>query len=363
MRTDQSLTGSKAPDQRSDRHHMEASPALLSGRLTRQTVSWVLIAIIVVSPGEAFSSNEPLILWALPVRLVILFGILGLLHTKRINPVTTGRLILVIGLLTMFVWAFVSQTPPDRVALEASAYGTILPIFALLVAPKPRRRWWALVVVGIVLVSAAVRLLPEDSAVLFQTFAILFVHSTAVLTPDTYASRAEVVGEMASYDVLTGLFNRRPMIARLGSWAGVDQRQPEATASVLMLDIDNFKLLNDTMGHDAGDRALQQVATSLTSAVRIDDVVCRWGGEEFLVLLPRTDEAAAVTVAESLRRAVTEGGITASVGVAEARSTETVTEWISRADHAMYQAKQCGRDQVCAASSLPVENPADEPVV
>lgn len=341
---------------------MDASSALLSGWLTRRTVSWLLIAIIVVSPGEALSSGNPLILWALPVREIILIGILVLLHTKRITPVTAGQMMLATGLLTMFVWAFVSQTPPDRVALEASAYGTILSIFALLVAPKPQRRWWALAVSGIVLLSAAVRLVPGDLAVLFQTFAILFVHSTAVLTLDLYASRAEVVGAMASFDALTGLFNRRPMIARLNSWVGVERRQTEATAAVLLLDIDNFKLLNDTMGHEAGDLALQQVAKSLSSAVRVDDVICRWGGEEFLVLLPRTDEADAITVAESLRQAVSENGITASVGVAEAQSTETVTEWVSRADHAMYEAKRRGRDQVCTASSLPVVNPADEPV-
>ncbi len=161
--------------------------------------------------------------------------------------------------------------------------------------------------------------------------------------------------EMLVYqDALTGLFNRRFMFAQLSALISGARRHGRPV-TVVMIDMDRFKALNDTHGHEAGDRALIAVATALRDRLRGEDYIGRLGGEEFLALLPDTGEAEAEAVAESLRRCVSqveiatpEGGcvsVTASVGWAT-WAGETPEELVRRADRALYAAKDAGRDLV-----------------
>ncbi len=161
--------------------------------------------------------------------------------------------------------------------------------------------------------------------------------------------------EMLVYqDALTGLYNRRFMLAQLGALTSGARRHGRPVTAV-MIDIDRFKALNDTHGHEVGDRALIAVATALRDRLRAEDYIGRLGGEEFLALLPDTGEAEAEAVAESLRRCVSqveiatpEGGcvsVTASVGWAT-WAGETPEELVRRADRALYAAKDAGRDLV-----------------
>jgi diguanylate cyclase (GGDEF)-like protein len=124
----------------------------------------------------------------------------------------------------------------------------------------------------------------------------------------------------------------------------------------LMVDVDNFKAVNDTHGHDVGDVVLKQTAHAIKSGVRAQDVVCRTGGDEFLVICPETDLAAAMICGERVRKAVADIRLTTgtlelkasvSVGVA-ARDSEIpdIDGLIKRADEGVYQAKQCGRNCV-----------------
>jgi diguanylate cyclase (GGDEF)-like protein len=134
---------------------------------------------------------------------------------------------------------------------------------------------------------------------------------------------------------------------------------------VAFCDLDHFKRLNDTHGHEAGDRALRCFARLIRGAVRDTDVVCRYGGEEFVVVFPDTDAAQAVPVMERLSRelenAVLAGEVpelTVSVGVADWTTAAEPTEAIRQADGAMFRAKQRGRDQIVRAQldrGLPVE--------
>jgi diguanylate cyclase (GGDEF)-like protein len=112
----------------------------------------------------------------------------------------------------------------------------------------------------------------------------------------------EDLENVARSDELTGLFNRRHLNEHLASVLAGARRHGFPT-SALMIDIDHFKRLNDTFGHQAGDVALQHVAAVLTAAVRTEDMLGRWGGEEFLVVLPDADVAEAVAIADRLRRA------------------------------------------------------------
>jgi two-component system cell cycle response regulator len=169
--------------------------------------------------------------------------------------------------------------------------------------------------------------------------------------------RAEAASEMSMTDALTGLLNRYGLQRALQRELS-EARRYARPLSCLLLDIDFFKSINDTHGHAAGDAALMQAARVLTESVRGSDVVCRYGGEEFLVLAPETDARGAHSLAEKIRLAVSsrlfgEGprafALTLSAGVAELRPGESGNDMIARADLALYQAKQRGRDRVEAA--------------
>jgi diguanylate cyclase (GGDEF)-like protein len=161
---------------------------------------------------------------------------------------------------------------------------------------------------------------------------------------------------LASTDTLTGLLNRRAFMERIDKARAVSDKQL-FPLSVLLLDVDHFKKVNDTLGHDAGDAVLQGVARVLSGMARKSDFVARWGGEEFVVALTSTAEAGARIAAERVRRAIAEakygipGGTehraTASVGLASAENAGwDLHELIGRADKAMYSAKHRGRNRV-----------------
>jgi two-component system cell cycle response regulator len=176
----------------------------------------------------------------------------------------------------------------------------------------------------------------------------------------------------ATTDMLTGLLNRRAFI----EWATRELRRAERyrdSLSVIILDVDHFKQVNDRYGHATGDHVLEFVGSMLPKAVRSCDVVARWGGEEFVLALPSTPLQGAVLVAERARRTLEEASVqagngstvpvTASFGVAQLNPGETIDQLIDRADRAMYAAKSGGRNRVETADSLPDPRPhASAPV-
>jgi diguanylate cyclase (GGDEF)-like protein len=154
--------------------------------------------------------------------------------------------------------------------------------------------------------------------------------------------------QLSQRDPLTQLYNRRFFVARVEEELARLQRGH--SMAVLMMDLDGFKHINDGQGHLAGDTLLKKIAHRVSSSMRVIDVVGRFGGDEFVMLLPDTDEEQATIVAERLVRTVREVGIeadparpvTASVGVAIPRSEDDVTVLLNRADEAAYAAKQEG---------------------
>jgi diguanylate cyclase (GGDEF)-like protein len=164
----------------------------------------------------------------------------------------------------------------------------------------------------------------------------------------------EALGEvqrLATHDDLTGLVNRRYMLARLTQEQYRFRRNRHAF-SVALLDLDHFKLINDARGHDGGDEVLCAFARAVSSSLRDSDLVARWGGEEFLLLLPDTTVAQARATIERLQRAVLAipalngEALTFSAGATDYRADEELTATIARADHAMYAAKVAGRDRM-----------------
>jgi diguanylate cyclase (GGDEF)-like protein len=160
----------------------------------------------------------------------------------------------------------------------------------------------------------------------------------------------------ASIDYLTGAYNRRKLLTFLKIECARVLRYGRSLA-LLMFDIDHFKSINDTHGHDVGDRVLCEIVRRAQACLRQSDVFARWGGEEFSVLVPESKIESAALLAEKLRIAVRQtpidiaGTVTASFGVVEYRNSESVDELIRRADQALYRAKSGGRDRVDAGDS------------
>lgn len=159
-------------------------------------------------------------------------------------------------------------------------------------------------------------------------------------------------------DALTELFNRRKLDQALQDEAERALRY-HTPLSLIILDIDHFKVINDTHGHQIGDQVLQAIARILCHKVRSVDIVGRWGGEEFLIICPDTTLEGAICLAESLRGLIEAFAFpigirnTSSFGVAEFCSGETVRDLVARTDAALYRAKACGRNRVEGNVGLP----------
>jgi len=211
---------------------------------------------------------------------------------------------------------------------------------------------------------------PEDAGVAQGAFASLLRYANlaipvlALALVSFYFRRASTLAEqrmesIAHTDPLTGLLNRRSMEQRLREAAQGFQRTGRSFC-VVMADVDHFKRINDVHGHEAGDRVLRAVAALLSDRLRVHDAVARWGGEEFLLLLPETDLEIARDVADRLRATAEarlreaagfDQSVTLTFGVAVFDRPMRVDACLKKADEALYAGKASGRNRV--VSTLP----------
>lgn len=171
------------------------------------------------------------------------------------------------------------------------------------------------------------------------------------------------VKQEATTDALTGLCNRRAFDARLKRTLAQVRAEPGASFSLLLIDVDHFKVFNDTHGHRVGDLVLRLVARLLADNVKGRDTVARYGGEEFAVILAGAELRAAAIVAQQICEALSNkhlvnkgttqrfGRVSVSIGVAQARPGETAAALLERADVALYEAKRTGRNRVCTEAA------------
>ncbi|SDW99151.1 diguanylate cyclase [Marinobacter mobilis] len=188
----------------------------------------------------------------------------------------------------------------------------------------------------------------------WQEFDINTVTPVAALLGSAL-SRKNLMDELtfqALHDRLTGLYNRGKTEDRLRQEIARSSRYGN-TFSLILFDVDHFKLVNDRFGHNAGDDVLVEVAAQLSNNIRVADFIGRWGGEEFLVILPETSLESGGEVAENLRMHVAQrtfpipdGGVTVSAGVSAYLPGDSIQDLVKRADAALYLAKEDGRNQV-----------------
>jgi diguanylate cyclase (GGDEF)-like protein/PAS domain S-box-containing protein len=212
----------------------------------------------------------------------------------------------------------------------------------------------------------------KDGSLLWEDIAIAPVYDEAgaithIVSVNSDITRRKAMEEelrqQAVTDSLTGLANRRRLMDSGAHEVQRAQRSYEPV-SLLVLDIDHFKQINDTLGHAAGDAVIRSIAQVCTTQVRSFDTAGRLGGEEFAVILPMTDASGAFELAERLRAAIAamtlewEGKpvrATVSIGVAQTdRDIPTFASLLGRADDALYQAKRAGRNCVRVASMMPI---------
>jgi diguanylate cyclase (GGDEF)-like protein len=213
------------------------------------------------------------------------------------------------------------------------------------------------------------RILPPDAPIVCEEFALArptrsvvrwVARQVQVPEPAQIVVCTDITAEVdltAAYerlavtDRLTGLANRRGA-EQVAKREIVRVRRFAAPLSFVMFDIDHFKSVNDTHGHGAGDQVLQKIARAIASQLRETDLAARWGGEEFMVVLPNTSLEAAHCCADRIRRAVgtltmpVGGPVTLSGGVAQLLPAEALNEVIARADAQLYRAKAAGRNRI-----------------
>lgn len=183
---------------------------------------------------------------------------------------------------------------------------------------------------------------------------ITHLHEALAEKLNKLESASETISRLARTDELTGLHNRRSFNESF-TLALSSARRHNHPLSLISIDLDNFKRINDTFGHSTGDLVLKEFSDLLKEMVRIEDIASRWGGEEFIILLPNTSRDAAVTLAERIRSIFENQAssakplsVTASFGVAQLQNGENEDDLIRRVDNALYEAKRQGRNRVVA---------------
>ena len=269
-----------------------------------------------------------------------------------------ARGISLVLLALIMLFALFDVTPRQmavNIAYALALFGTAFAAVAWLDGPyrQPVVEWAYAAMVVIVLLG-----------IYFVTMRVNNIRQRLKRQKNELTEALAQIQQLATHDELTGLPNRRHMLALLENELMRSQRDARPWM-VALLDIDFFKLVNDTHGHAAGDQVLQAFAASVREALRGNDVLARWGGEEFLLLLGDTQPSAALALLERVRQAVenhtvdVQGqkvGVTVSIGVAAYTPGKSVAQLLEQADQALYRAKSGGRN--CVMEAKPVRTAA-----
>ncbi|MEH6611733.1 MAG: diguanylate cyclase [Halioglobus sp.] len=303
--------------------------ARISPLLRAYQLSFVAIALVVVAvPGHQIhiQSLGYWQLWILPALVLA-----PLLMLQKLRQGHSEAKTLIVGLL-IFVAACVNDLLIDFVGAETSRlvpYGFVAIVLAMSISLANR-----------------------------FTTSISELETEVAERTSALSAANKSLAEAAKIDPLTGLYNRRGFIEEAETEIKRVFRNGRGF-SVILSDVDNFKKFNDQYGHACGDHALMRVSDILRDRLRDVDRAARWGGEEFIILLPETDSEGATALAEKLRASIADNlfefqsirqRITMTFGVAEHRAGETLEACIARADKALYEGKESGRNKVTLGS-------------
>ena len=346
---------------------------------TKRRAYQLAVALITVVVAFNFATREPgdvVLTYVYPSGAVLLLAALPLVRSRRVplraiewGLLAVGASVVLVGLVDLL---FVAEPFADQLlGLTGAQYWALnlLMLFGFVLFDRQLGLRFGVLVLGVSLLLALVALGLQHAAGalttqmvvylvrvhVFMAILLVVVYLVAGLREQLHRAieRAELLRSRALTDPLTGLANRYSAEERLQAEASEAVRRARPL-SVAMLDIDHFKRVNDELGHDVGDQVLSATARLLRTGLRPRDLAARWGGEEFLLVLPEADLEQATAIAERCRRAIAAGrpggrALTVTLGVAEREPDEEPGSLIRRADMALYEGKRTGRDRVIAA--------------
>jgi diguanylate cyclase (GGDEF)-like protein len=314
------------------------------------------------------------------LAVVLLPLVANNIYLNQLLPTVAALLLLVVLVLNILLLSFNREaflSPPIVVGISIalvilSLYlgqnFNLYLLFPLLVALPILLKTRDAIILGIFagVVTAPVVLLQHDlttAAAIGVSMGLSWLASAWLVFAMSEQSRR--LKDLAITDSLTGAFNRRYLELQAARCLQ-DWERHQRSVSLLLLDIDNFKKINDEFGHSVGDAALKSLVNLVKERIRGVDTLCRYGGEEFVLLLSETTAVQAKIVANQLRRAVEQaqvlpwGSMTISVGVCDVRQVRDLETWFRLADTALYAAKDLGRNRVELAEPLTTLAPGSE---
>jgi diguanylate cyclase (GGDEF)-like protein len=319
-------------------------------------------------PGRSAESYLPLILSAAGALGILPFTVIRYMNGEWVMAVIDTIMVLGLTVLGTYVYRTRRVTFANY-AISALCIGGALAttylggvqqvywVYPALMAVFYLLRPGEAVIAALLMIAALIPvMLPQNDSIRTTTVMITIV----VLSAFAYAFAAitsrqrEQLLRLATRDPLTGVGNRRALENKLFDAVNVFKRS-ETPASLLLIDLDHFKKVNDRHGHAAGDQILQSITEIINLRIRITDSLYRIGGEEFVVILDGQDLHKAAHLAEQLRtlieanELVPDSSVTISVGVAELKGGESSRDWMHRADEALYRAKRSGRNAMSIA--------------
>jgi diguanylate cyclase (GGDEF)-like protein len=313
--------------------------------------------------ADNVASYLPLILSAAGTLGILPFTVMRYMAGQWVAAIVDTTII--IGLVTLGIYVY--RTRQTRFASIAIAICCLVGVLSTVYLIGPYQVYWAYPAL-----MAIFYLTPPREALVFAIVMLLALSPSLIQTADTHVSttilitivvmssfafafslitnrQREQLVQLATKDPLTGAGNRRHLAAKMTDVVHGRQRFG-AAASLLLLDLDHFKKVNDIHGHAVGDQILKSITDIVNLRIRVTDSLYRIGGEEFVVVLEGQDLHSAVRLAEQLRTLVEanelapDQSVTISIGVAELKDGETPESWLHRADEALYRAKDSGRN-------------------
>ncbi|HEX7480498.1 MAG TPA: GGDEF domain-containing protein [Polyangiales bacterium] len=280
------------------------------------------------------------------MRLIVAMGAFDVVYVTFLVQVLGSTRTVVSFLYLLIPIVFATTTSRRRISMILAGFGSVAYVTILMLE-------WFGVLRYAPAVPGAVR--PSGAMVFFSGLVVtLSIMATTRFVSQLIAALREANGRLrdqSERDELTALYNRRYLLTRLS--AELSRVQRGGTLNLLMVDLDGFKRVNDEEGHEAGDKVLDAVGQALLGATRRSDVVARYGGDEFVVLLPDTGPEGCQAVAARIvdhardvgRQTFPACPVTASVGIASATAQDDPTSLIRRADEGVYAAKRGGGDR------------------
>lgn len=315
--------------------------------LRKSTLGVALASLLVLTP---FSINN-----FFNDRFLLGVGSLAIVAILAINAwsITRGRyhsyliLLVLVPVVTFFLILALQQ---QGIIGALWCYPAAVSFYMIL----PERKSWIANILFLAIIIPQVWISIDPSLAARVTATLLTVSIFSAIFIRVITVQQQKLHEYAIKDPLTGLYNRtllEPMLQQ----AIQQSKRSGISMTLLIIDIDHFKSINDTYGHDTGDTVLRDVSQLMLRRIRKVDKIFRLGGEEFLALLFGTDAKSSIKVAEELRKAVSKVGVnpeqqsvTVSIGSATLLPDEDLTAWMKRADENLYRAKQEGRNRVVA---------------